>query len=273
MILNFDFDLIDQQLKRDERTLTYDRKWINLMKRLLRFRAAASSSGEEVNGSASHPPEDDENSLQAADDDGSSASDDDSENNGSYASQYSRSGSGDDGGSSLASLESMTSVGSIQYLFQKVNRSYNAVRNRSINAFKMSSSPTRTKSNNNGNNMIIRNNSSSVQAVPEENAVHHGVDDECSGEYDHGLVEGDHVIRWKMLGYLYPIQIHGELLGMLEDCCFIFFFSSYIALNIHISLVASPSPPRILRLKRHCTISRTRHSHSCRLWFDICKVL
>ncbi|KAL7553786.1 hypothetical protein ACHAWF_017117 [Thalassiosira exigua] len=28
-------------------------------------------------------------------------------------------------------------------------------------------------------------------------------------QFDHGLREGDHVIRWKMLGYCYPIQVHG----------------------------------------------------------------
>jgi len=27
--------------------------------------------------------------------------------------------------------------------------------------------------------------------------------------YEHDLVEGDHVIRWKMLGFCYPIQVHG----------------------------------------------------------------
>ena len=27
--------------------------------------------------------------------------------------------------------------------------------------------------------------------------------------YKHDLVEGDHVIRWKMLGFCYPIQVHG----------------------------------------------------------------
>lgn len=184
------------------------------MKRLFGFRAAASSSGE-VNGSAQHPPEDDDgDASKAAEDDGSSASSDDDSEKGSYASpqasQSSGSGSGDDDESSLASLESMTSVGSLQYLFQKVNRSYNAVRTRSINAL------TRNKSNNN-ENMIIRNNSSSVQAVPEEKLVNHGVDDERSGEYGHGLVEGDHVIRWKMLGYLYPIQIHGIVLSAGPD--------------------------------------------------------
>ncbi|KAL7543833.1 hypothetical protein ACHAXR_013181 [Thalassiosira sp. AJA248-18] len=28
-------------------------------------------------------------------------------------------------------------------------------------------------------------------------------------QYKHDLQEGDHVIRWKMLGYCYPIQVHG----------------------------------------------------------------
>jgi len=188
---------------------------VDPMKRLFRFRAAASTS-EAVNSSAQHPPRNDGDASKAAEDDGSSASDDDSENGSNpQASQSSGSGSGDDDESSSASLESMTSVGSLQYLFQKVNRSYNAVRTRSINAFKMSS-PTRNKSNN--ENMVInRNSSSSVQAVPEEKAVNHGVDDERSAEYDHGLVEGDHVIRWKMLGYLYPIQIHGIVLSAGPD--------------------------------------------------------
>ncbi|KAL7493982.1 hypothetical protein ACHAWT_002787 [Skeletonema menzelii] len=177
------------------------------MRRLFGFRS-----------SARHPPEDGVNASSVADEDGSSASDDDSENNSysSQSSQSSESGSGDDE-SSLASLESMTSVGSLQYLFQKVNRSYNAVRSRSINALKMPS-PSRTKSNTYNENTIIRNNSSSVQAVPEESAVNHGVGDECKEcEYEHGLVEGDHVIRWKLLGYLYPIQIHGIVLSAGPD--------------------------------------------------------
>jgi len=182
------------------------------MKRLFGFRA----------GSARHPreEEDNRNASSAADVDGNcSASDNESENGSYYSSRSSRSSESgsDDDGTSLASLESMTSVGSIQYLFQKVNRSYNAVKSRSINAFKLSS-PSRTKSNNN-ENTIIRNNSSSVQAVPEEAAVNHGVDDvECTDtDYKHGLVVGDHVIRWKMLGYLYPIQIHGIVLSAGPD--------------------------------------------------------
>ena len=184
------------------------------MKRLFGFRAAASSPGEVVNGSAGHPADDDGNASSAVDDGGSSASDDDSENGSYDASQSSDSGSIDDE-SSLASLESMTSVGSIQYLFQKVGRSFNAVRSRSINAVKLSS-PSRNRSNT--ENMIIRNNSSSVRAVPEEAAVNHGVNDECTdSDFEHGLVEGDHVIRWKMLGYLYPIQIHGIVLSAGPD--------------------------------------------------------
>lgn len=170
------------------------------MRRLFGFRATA----------ARHPPEDDDGGN-------ASSADDDSENSSysSQSSQSSESGSDDDE-SSLASLESMTSVGSLQYLFQKVNRSYNAVRSRSINALKMSS-PSRTKSSK-IENTIIRNNSSSVQAVPEESAVNHGVGDECGEcDYQHGLVEGDHVIRWKMLGFLYPIQIHGIVLSAGPD--------------------------------------------------------
>lgn len=172
------------------------------MKRLFGFRAGSAKRDEEDDGNAS-----------AADGNCSASSDDESDN-GSYSSQSSH--SDDDDGSSLESLESMTSIGSIQYLFQKVNRSFSAVRSRSINALKMSS-PSRIKSNND-ENMIIRNNSSSVQAVPEEAAVNHGADDEFTDrDYEHGLVEGDHVIRWKMLGYLYPIQIHGIVLSAGPD--------------------------------------------------------
>lgn len=178
------------------------------MRRLFGFRA----------GSARHPREEEDGNASAADGN-CSASDDESSSQSSRSddegsSQSSRS---DDDESSLESLESMTSIGSIQYLFQKVNRSFSAVRSRSINALKMSS-PSRIKNNNGNENMIIRNNSSSVQAVPEEAAVNHGVDDERTDrDYEHGLVEGDHVIRWKMLGYLYPIQIHGIVLSAGPD--------------------------------------------------------
>ncbi len=179
------------------------------MKRLFGFRV----------GSARHPreEEDEGNASSAADEDGNSSASDGESDSGSgsyYSSQSSRS---DDDETSLESLESMTSIGSIQYLFQKVNRSFSVVRSRSINALKISS-PSRNKSSNENENMIIRNSSSTVQAVPEEAAVNYGVDDECTDrDYEHGLVEGDHVIRWKMLGYLYPIQIHGIVLSAGPD--------------------------------------------------------
>mmetsp|Transcript_33773 Transcript_33773/g.70995 ORF Transcript_33773/g.70995 Transcript_33773/m.70995 type:complete len:603 (-) Transcript_33773:953-2761(-) len=36
-----------------------------------------------------------------------------------------------------------------------------------------------------------------------------GGTNETEIQYKHDLREGDHVIRWKMLGYCYPIQVHG----------------------------------------------------------------
>lgn len=179
------------------------------MKRLFGFGGASAAADLKNGSSAKHPDHRDE----------SSAADDDRSENSSQSSQSSgSSSSGDDESSSSAgsldSMQSMTSVGSIQYLFQKVNRSYNAVRARSIEAFKNKlDSPRRPP--------VVRNNSSSVHAVPEEAVVNHGIDEECEcttgEEFDHGLVEGDHVIRWKMLGYLYPIQIHGIVLSTGPD--------------------------------------------------------
>jgi hypothetical protein len=35
--------------------------------------------------------------------------------------------------------------------------------------------------------------------------------------YSHGLEAGDHIVRWKMLGFCYPIQIHGIVLSVGPD--------------------------------------------------------
>ncbi len=181
------------------------------MKRLFGFGGASAAADLKNGSSAKHPDHRDESSADNNNDERSENSSQSSQSSGS-----SSSGDGESSSSaeSLDSMQSMTSVGSIQYLFQKVNRSYNAVRARSIEAFKNKlDSPRRPA--------IVRNNSSSVQAVPEEAVVNHGIDEECERtageEFDHGLVEGDHVIRWKMLGYLYPIQIHGIVLSTGPD--------------------------------------------------------
>ena len=195
------------------------------MRRLFGFLNDSSKGGR----ASARRPRDDQDSYSSYDDSRSyySNSDYDSESGSYYSSQASHSYETGDGESSLVSLESTTSVGSIQYLFQKVNRSYNAVRSRSLNlnAFKKIPSPTRVKSSD--ETIIARNDSSSVQVVPEEEAVNHGIehdfdqhvnyDEFGDASYEHDLRAGDHVIRWKMLGYLYPIQIHGIVLSAGPD--------------------------------------------------------
>jgi len=41
--------------------------------------------------------------------------------------------------------------------------------------------------------------------------------DDADIKFTHDLQVGDHVIRWKMLGYLYPIQVHGIVFSMGPD--------------------------------------------------------
>jgi len=41
--------------------------------------------------------------------------------------------------------------------------------------------------------------------------------DDVQVRYIHDLEEGDHVIRWKMLGYCYPIQVHGIVFSVGPD--------------------------------------------------------
>ena len=42
--------------------------------------------------------------------------------------------------------------------------------------------------------------------------------EETDADFKHDLQVGDHVIRWKMLGYCYPMQVHGIVFSVRPDC-------------------------------------------------------
>lgn len=42
-------------------------------------------------------------------------------------------------------------------------------------------------------------------------------EDECDIKFTHDLHVGDHVIRWRMIGYLYPLQVHGIVFSVGPD--------------------------------------------------------
>ena len=42
--------------------------------------------------------------------------------------------------------------------------------------------------------------------------------EETDADIKHDLRVGDHVIRWKMLGYCYPMQVHGIVFSVRPDC-------------------------------------------------------
>ncbi len=59
-----------------------------------------------------------------------------------------------------------------------------------------------------------------VKEQPKEQSLLKTVkeEEESIAAYKHDLQVGDHVIRWKMLGYCYPIQVHGIVFSVRPDC-------------------------------------------------------
>ena len=59
--------------------------------------------------------------------------------------------------------------------------------------------------------------SSVDDALPSEQAQSHTLEVNSSQKYVHDLREGDHIVRWIMLGYCYPVQVHGIVLSAGPD--------------------------------------------------------